>query len=135
MTQELYAQVFTDGVLSSFLVPLRSQTAFYAVKAFGEYDAATMQTAALVAALGATLGHMLTFALGLATVKWSKARQHPIYDFLEEPFRRYGVITLLFSWVTLFGFFSFACGVFKVRWYVALTLLSIGQVWYYYSQL
>ena len=131
MSAELYQSVFTDGVLSSFLIPFRSQTAFFAMRAFGEQEAATMQLAAVCGVIGGTLGHLFNWLIGSALLYISQKKKvgfwDESYDKIRPYYTRYGLYTLLLSWATLFGVFSLAAGVFGVPLKRTIPLLLIGQ--------
>ncbi|NBX03528.1 MAG: hypothetical protein EBR02_05640 [Alphaproteobacteria bacterium] len=131
----LYLNIATDGVLSSLLVPLRSPTTFFAMKSFGGYDAATLQIAAAIAAGSAALGHCINWGLGWLLLVFAKSRQlkflHKGYLPAQKYFATGGIITLLFSWVTLFSLFSVIAGFLGVRLRYALPLLLIGQAGYF----
>jgi|GEM_PF-2177359 len=133
MSGELLLSVFTDGALSSFLIPFHSQTAFFAMRAFGEYDADTMNVAAVVGALGGTVGHTANLLLGRLAY-WAsqkKGIKSHFYDRFETPFRRYGQFLLLASWAPLLSFFTFCGGVFRVPYWRAIVIIFIGQLGYY----
>ena len=135
MSTVLYQNVFTDGLLSSFIIPFHSQTAFFAMRAFGDQDTATMQTAAVFAVVGGVIGHLLNWSIGAGLLYFSRLKKIGFWDDSYEKIRpyyaKYGLYTMLLSWATLFGVFSLAAGVFGVSLKRTVPLLLIGQALYY----
>ena len=139
MISELYTNIAADGILSSLLIPLRSQTTFFALKAFGEHDTGTMLLAASLAAASSTVGHSINWALGRCILeickRYKPVSQHATYQKFQRYFLSGGILTLAFSWMPLFGFFSALAGFFNVRLRLALPLLLIGQASFFFYHL
>lgn len=134
MSTELLQAVFVDGALSSFIIPIHSQTAYFAALSFGG-ERETFQAATLAGALGGTVGHMANYLIGRVLVLLADRQKLQVkedhYDKIAPYYRRLGWVMLLFSWATLFSFFSFAAGIFKLKLRYTLPLLFIGQLGYY----
>ena len=139
MIPELYTNLFTDGVLSALVLPLRSQTAFFAMQSFGDYDAQAMQIAAGVAGAGAVIGQLINWSTGKLLFelvkKYNPKIIFPGFYTAATYFRRFGVFVLLLSPFWLFGIFTLIAGVFNVRLRYALPLLAIGQVAFFVDAL
>jgi membrane protein YqaA with SNARE-associated domain len=136
MSSELYLRIFNDGVLSSFLIPFHSQTAYFAMLAFGGQDDATLYTATAVAIAGGVVGHSINWLLGNAAMRFIRAQNIAFwtesYPKIQPYFNRYGIYTLLLSWMPLFSVFSFAGGLFAASYKkLVLPLLLISQTAYY----
>ena len=131
MSAELYLSVFRDGVLSSLLIPIHSQTAFFAILAFGEQEAATLHIAVVMAVLGATVGHSINWLLGLGVLRLVRGYWDKSYEKIRPRYNSYGIWALLLSFLPLFGIFSFAAGLFKVSPLRVVLLVLFSQAAYY----
>lgn len=136
MSTELYLRVLYDGVLSSFLIPFHSQTTYFAMRAFGGQDDTTLYTATAAAIAGGVIGHSINWVLGNGVMRFIRAQNIAFwtesYPKIQPYFNRYGIYTLLLSWMPLFSVFSFASGLFAApyRKYV-FPFLLISQSAYY----
>ncbi|MDX1975083.1 MAG: hypothetical protein SFT92_05345 [Rickettsiales bacterium] len=111
--------------------PFGSDTTFWALKAFGH----PLLIPAIIATLGSTLGHAFNIWLGhLLCQARSKVDMHlseESYSTWQARYKNYGVFLLLFSWLPLFGLYSFAAGFFGLRYKATLPLILIGQALYF----
>ncbi len=130
-----YLQVFTDGIISSLVIPVHSQTTFFAMKAFGSFDVQQMQLSATVATLGATFGHLLNYGFGQLALKGLLSLKPNLtgngFSKVANFFNSYGLFVLLLSPYGISGIFSVAAGAFRTRLRYALPLLLIGQAGFY----
>ena len=86
----------------------------------------------LVATAGNTLGSVVNWVLGQFCLHWRDSRWFPIgeeqLDRASDWFRRFGVWTLLLSWLPVIGDpLTFVAGVAGVRFPLFLTLVLIGK--------
>lgn len=120
--------LFLSALISSTLLPGGSEALLaYLVSA----NPAKLYTLVAVATLGNTLGAMLTFLMGRGI-----AYRYP-NRLLEKPSQRrarglidrYGVLSLLLSWLPLLGdALCLAAGWLKFDWRTSLILIASGKL-------
>jgi membrane protein YqaA with SNARE-associated domain len=122
--------IFFQSAWKASIIPLGQDTAFFAMKAFGNYD---MTFPLVLAVVGATIGQMFNWYIG----KWLIAHraQMKINDYwlnrVSSLFNKYGIFLLLFSWAPLCNFFVVLAGFVGTKPKIVLPLIIIGQAAYY----
>jgi membrane protein YqaA with SNARE-associated domain len=100
----ILASLFVSAFLAATLVPGVSEVALTGVLAS---DAAPVGLAILVATIGNTLGSCVNWGLGRYFAHFRTRRWFPVpeekFDRYAEWFRRWGVWSLLLSWMPIIG--------------------------------
>lgn len=100
----ILASLFASAFLAATLVPGVSEVALTGVLAS---DAAPVGLAVLVATIGNTLGSCVNWGLGRYFAHLRDHRWFPVprdrFERYSEWFRRWGVWSLLFSWMPIIG--------------------------------
>ena len=136
MTAPFALQTFIESAHTASIIPLSSETAYFAMLAFGNYDMA-MPFALAVA--GATIGQTFNWWLGTVIhTLWLKRKQHPTetqYHKATQFFSRYGIWLLVFCWMPLLNFVPVIAGFLGTRLKIALPLVAAGLAVHYGSPL
>ena len=124
-----YLGLFFTAFLAATLVPLSSEAVLAALIAAEGFDLALL---VVVATLGNTLGAVVNWWLGRYALHWRDRRWFPFsaeqLERASDWFNRYGVWTLLLSWLPVVGDpLTFAAGVLGVRFPLFLVLIAIGK--------
>ncbi|MBV8939700.1 MAG: hypothetical protein JO089_07680 [Alphaproteobacteria bacterium] len=125
----MYAQTFIDAALSGFVLPLRADAAFFALREFGR-----MSVGAVAAAvLGRVCIHALHWGMGRALrVMRDRGKIYVrLTPKLETIAPRVLAFALLFTWWGLGAVWPFFAGFFRMKLPLALALVAIGQAGYY----
>ncbi len=93
---------------------------------------ADVWTLVAVATCGNVLGAIANWMLGRSVVAFRKKPWFPLspaqYARAEQTFRRYGLWSLLFSWVPIIGDpLTLIAGALRVRFWPFLVLVTIGK--------
>lgn len=123
-----YLLLFSSSFLAATILPFSSEVILYALIS-GETSAFPL---ILVATTGNTLGAAVNWYLGRYLLHY---RGRPWFYFKAEQiekaqlwFQRYGVWSLLFSWLPLGGdVLTFVAGVMRVRFWLFLLLAGTGK--------
>ena len=121
--------LFLGALLAATIVPFSSEFMLVAALEAGEVSTAWLIAAA---ASGNVLGALINWGLGryalhLVDHKWFPFTQLQI-DKASERFNRYGVWTLIFSFLPIVGDpLTFAAGMLRVGLWPFLILVSIGK--------
>jgi len=128
----LYFQLFIETAHNASIIPLGNDTAFYAMKAFGNYN---MIAPFVLAVIGATLGHIFNWYVGRSLMFFEykgKFRLGPErYERARAFFEKYGVWLLLFCWAPLFNLLTVASGFLKLPLKKVLPFIVIGLAVHY----
>lgn len=124
-----YTGLFLTAFLAATLVPLSSEAVLAAMIAAEGFDLALLIG---IATLGNTLGAVVNWLLGRFCLRWRDRHWFPVGpEALDRASRwvgRYGVWTLLLSWLPVVGDpLTFAAGVLGIRFPVFLILVAIGK--------
>ena len=89
--------------------------------------------AVTVATVGNTTGAMTTYWIGLVGGNWLTERvlrmDERAREKAKEQYRRYGSLSLLFSWLPVVGDpLCLVGGILKVRWWRFLSLVAAGKL-------
>ena len=129
MAEAGYVGLFLSAFLAATLIPLSSEAVLAALGSARGFDLALL---VLVATAGNTLGAAVNWALGRYFLRWRERRWFPVdparLDAAARRFQRYGMWSLLFSWLPVVGDpLTFAAGVLGVRFPVFLLLVALGK--------
>ncbi|MCK5168057.1 MAG: DedA family protein [Rhodospirillaceae bacterium] len=124
-----YVGLFVSAFLAATIVPFSSEAVLASLTVVGGWDALTLW---LVASTANTLGAVVNWALGRWLVHFQDRKWFPFKERdLEKAdiwFQRYGVWSLLLSWVPLIGDpITFAAGFLRVRFLVFIILVAIAK--------
>ncbi len=124
-----YVGLFVSAFLAATIVPFSSEAVLATLTATGGWDVATLW---LVASFANTLGAAVNWALGRWLVhfqgqKWFPFKERDL-EKADKWFQRYGVWSLLLSWVPLIGDpITFAAGFLHVRFSIFIVLVAIAK--------
>jgi membrane protein YqaA with SNARE-associated domain len=120
-----YFGLFIVAFLSASLLPLGS--AWLVVLLLSQGEPALPIWA--IATLGNVLGSVLNYVLGVYASDWVKAKQKPeTWDKAEQWFARYGIWSMLFSWVPIVGDpLTLVAGVLRANFMAFLLLVTFGK--------
>lgn len=126
---EGYLGLFLWSFLAATVLPLSSEAVLAGMEVSGGFSTAGLF---LVASLGNTLGSVVNWALGRFCLHWRDRRWFPVkpreLERAGHLFNRYGVWSLLFAWVPVFGDpLTLAAGILKTRFRVMLPLVALGK--------
>lgn len=124
----VYLSLFASAFLAATLLPATSE-AYLLYLLQQEHEVISLW---LVATLGNTAGAMVNYVLGryVSHVAWVADRvfNEKQRERAASSFRKYGVWSLLFSWLPVVGDpLTFVAGLANTRWQVALVLISVGK--------
>jgi len=124
-----YAGLFVSAFTSATLLPGSSEAALISLLAFGRGDAAIL---VIVATAGNVLGSCVNWMLGRFFSRFRDRRWFPIseqsYERAAGWFRRYGVWSLLLSWLPVIGDpLTAVAGALRVDFPRFLILVSLGK--------
>ena len=123
------AGLFAAAFLSATLLPGSSEAVFAAGLGTGRMGLAE---ALVVATIGNTLGSCVNWALGVYAARWRYSRFFPIreaqFDRYSALYRRYGVWSLLASWVPIIGDpLTAMAGVFGTPLRVFIPIVAVAK--------
>ncbi|MGD9662239.1 MAG: YqaA family protein [Porticoccaceae bacterium] len=123
-----YAILFFSAFLAATVLPFSSELTLTALLANGGSALPLL----VVATVGNTLGSVVNWLLGLYLLHFKDRRWFYFSDAQIERgqhwFNRYGVWTLLLSWLPLGGdVLTLIAGVMRVRFWLFLMLVAIGK--------
>ncbi|MCK5545871.1 MAG: DedA family protein [Rhodospirillaceae bacterium] len=124
-----YVGLFISAFLAATIVPFSSEAVLASLTVAGGWDALTLW---LVASTANTLGAVVNWVLGRWLVhfqdrKWFPFKERDL-EKADKWFQRYGVWSLLLSWVPLIGDpITFAAGFLRVRFLVFIILVAIAK--------
>lgn len=124
-----YVGLFLSAFLAATIVPFSSEAVLAALTASGGWDMFLLWA---VASIANTLGACVNWALGRWLVHFQRRKWFPFKEKdLEKAdtwFERYGVWSLLLSWVPIIGDpITFAAGFLRVRFLVFIILVAIAK--------
>jgi membrane protein YqaA with SNARE-associated domain len=126
---EGYLALFVGSFLAATLLPFSSEVMLGSLAASGAFSPALLW---LVASAGNVLGAVANWLLGKFFLHWKDRRWFPFraqqLERAQRAFARYGLWTLLFSWVPVVGDpLTFAAGVLRVPFVVFFVLVAVGK--------
>ncbi len=122
--------LFFSAFLAATILPAQSEAVFGWMLLHSDHTAAILL---FTATLGNVLGACVNWCLGSYCMKFSDRRWFPVkHQTLrraENIYQQFGRWTLLFSWVPFIGDpLTIIAGMFRVRFTVFLTLVTIGKL-------
>ena len=126
---EGYLALFVGSFLAATLLPFSSEVMLGGLVASDAFNPALLW---LVASAGNVMGAIVNWLLGRSFLHWKDHRWFPFraqqLERAQSAFARYGLWTLLFSWVPIIGDpLTFAAGVLRVPFAAFLGLVAIGK--------
>lgn len=126
---EGYLALFAGSFLAATLLPFSSEIMVGGLVASGAFNPVLLW---VVASAGNVLGAVVNWLLGRSFLHWKDHRWFPFraqqLDRAQRVFARYGIWTLLFSWVPIVGDpLTFAAGVLRVPFALFFVLVAIGK--------
>ncbi|HUE46312.1 MAG TPA: YqaA family protein [Aestuariivirgaceae bacterium] len=124
-----YAGLFVSAFTSATLLPGSSEAALIALLALGRGDAGLL---VIVATAGNVLGSCVNWVLGRFFSSFRDRRWFPVdeqsYERAAAWFRRYGVWSLLLSWLPVIGDpLTAVAGALRVDFLRFVLLVSLGK--------
>lgn len=132
LNQYGYDSLFMLSFLASTVVPIGSEWLLFAM-VYAGFD--PVMTVA-VATTGNTLGACTTYGIGLFGGPWMTRKVFRMDEAdrkrAENCYARYGIWSLLFSWVPVVGdAICFVGGLLKIRFLLFLFLVTLGKMFRY----
>ena len=124
------AGLFASAFLSATLLPGSSEAALLALLAMGKGDVPTLIA---VATVGNVLGSVVNWLMGRFLAHFRDRRWFPIdqrtYDRAAAWYGRFGVWSLLLSWVPIIGDpLTVVAGMLRIDWRWFVLLVTIGKL-------
>jgi len=124
-----YTGLFISAFLAATIVPFSSEAVLGALSIAGGWDLFGLW---LVASIGNTLGAVVNWALGRWLLHYQEHKWFPFkqgdLEKADKWFQRYGVWSLLLSWVPLIGDpITFAAGFLRVRFGIFIILVGFAK--------
>ncbi len=124
-----YISLFVSAFTSATLLPGSSEALLLYLASTGDLAGGWLWCAAT---LGNSLGGGVNYLLGRFCLRWREHRWFPVkardLDRAETWFTRWGVWTLLLSWLPVVGDpLTFVAGVLRVRPLVFILLVTLGK--------
>lgn len=124
-----YLTLFFTAFISATLLPSSSEVVLTAMVTKGEY---LLWLLWLSATVGNVLGSCVNYWLGMQVIRFKDRKWFPVsqasIDKAAERFEKYGVYSLLLTWLPIIGDpLTVVGGIFKVRWWTFLWLVTLGK--------
>ena len=124
-----YLGLFSSAFLAATILPFSSEAVLAGLTAAGGYDLVLLWG---VATLGNTLGAMVNWTLGRWCLHWQGRKWFPFkeddLDKADRWFSKWGVWSLLLSWVPIIGDpITFAAGFLRVNFWLFTVLVVIAK--------
>ena len=124
-----YAGLFLSALLAATILPASSEVVLATLLASGAYDPPLLLA---VATAGNTLGALINWTLGRFLLHFQDRRWFPLtpaqYARAHAWFVRYGVWSLLFSWLPVIGdALTVVAGALRVGLWRFLVLVAVGK--------
>lgn len=126
---QAYLALFATSFAAATILPFSSELLLTGLAVSGAFAPVWLW---LAASAGNVLGAMVNWALGASIQRWKDRRWFPFspeqLDRASRLFARYGLWTLLFSWLPVIGDpLTLIAGVLRVRLPVFLLLVALGK--------
>jgi membrane protein YqaA with SNARE-associated domain len=124
-----YAGLFTSALLAATILPASSEVVLATLLASGAYDPSLLF---ITAVAGNTAGALINWTLGRFLLHFQDRRWFPLtparYERACAWFKRYGIWSLLFSWLPVFGDpLTVVAGALRVGFWRFLILVAAGK--------
>lgn len=123
-----YLFLFISSFLAATVLPFSSEVILFALVRQGEPEGLLILTASIGNTLGAVVNWYLgRFLLHYRDRNWFYFKEDQI-EKMQHWFQRYGIWSLLFSWLPLGGdVLTFIAGVMKVKFILFVILVGVGK--------
>lgn len=130
----VYGLLFLSAFLSATLLPGSSEVALLGLLTSGQ---GTPISLIAIASLGNIMGAVLNWKMGQSVLRFKDRRWFPLKEATDTRaqvwFARYGVWSLLLSWVPVIGDpLTLVAGVLRVPFWQFLLLVSTGKTFRYF---
>jgi len=124
-----YIGLFLSAFLAATILPFSSEAVLAGLMARGGFDGLALWA---IATAGNTLGAMVNWVLGRWCLHWQNKPWFPFkaadLDAADRWFSKWGVWSLLLSWVPIIGDpITFAAGFLRVNFWVFTVLVVIAK--------
>jgi len=124
-----YLGLFASAFLAATILPFSSEAVLAGLRASNDYYVWGLWG---VATLGNTLGAMVNWALGRWCLHWQDRKWFPFkegdLDKADHWFAKWGVWSLLLSWVPIIGDpITFAAGFLRVNFWIFSVLVILAK--------
>ncbi|MDP2633432.1 MAG: YqaA family protein [Pseudoalteromonas sp.] len=124
-----YLTLFFTAFISATLLPSSSEIVLTAMITKGDYVLWLLWVSATI---GNVLGSCVNYWLGTQVMRFKDRRWFPVsqqgIEKAQIRFQKYGVYSLLFAWLPIIGDpLTVVGGIFKVRWWTFLWLVTLGK--------
>ncbi|HEA17473.1 MAG TPA: DedA family protein [Pseudoalteromonas prydzensis] len=124
-----YLTLFFTAFVSATLLPSSSEVVLTAMVTKGEY---LLWLLWLTATVGNVLGSCVNYWLGTQVIRFKDRKWFPVsqanIDKAQQRFEKYGVYSLFLAWVPIIGDpLTVVGGIFKVRWWTFLWIVTLGK--------
>lgn len=129
MITSSYIGLFVSAFLAATFFPASSEVVLTGLAATGEFDSGWLL---VVASTGNTLGSVVNWLLGRFCLLWKDRPWFPAkpttLDRAAAWFNRYGVWSLLLSWMPIIGDpITLVAGLLKVQFWKFLVLVAVAK--------
>lgn len=124
-----YLTLFFTAFVSATLLPSSSEVVLTAMVTKGEY---LLWLLWLTATVGNVLGSCVNYWLGTQVIRFKDRKWFPVsqanIDKAQQRFEKYGVYSLFLAWMPIIGDpLTVVGGIFKVRWWTFLWIVTLGK--------
>ena len=124
-----YLTLFFSAFLSATLLPGSSEVVLIATVTQGEN---LLWLLWLSVTVGNVLGSCVNYWLGTQVIRFKDRKWFPVsqenIDKAQLRFEKYGIYSLLLAWLPIIGDpLTVVGGIFKVRWWTFLWLVTLGK--------
>lgn len=124
-----YLTLFFTAFISATLLPSSSEIVLTAMITKGDYVLWLLWVSATI---GNVLGSCVNYWLGTQVMRFKDRKWFPVsqqgIEKAQIRFQKYGVYSLLFAWLPIIGDpLTVVGGIFKVRWWTFLWLVTLGK--------
>ncbi|NBX02885.1 MAG: DedA family protein [Alphaproteobacteria bacterium] len=122
--------LFFSALLAATIIPAQSEAVLVGLHLTGDYDEVLL---VVVATLGNVLGACINWVLGRYLAHFKHRRWFPVkeaaLDKAARTYQRFGVWTLLLSWVPIIGDpLTLIAGVLRTNFFLFVILVTIGKL-------
>ena len=126
----LYFLLFLTSFLAATILPLSSELTLISSLKTNNYNPFLLVS---TASLGNILGSVFNWLLGFYLFKYINKKWFPFsqnqIDVASNRFNRFGIWSLLFSWVPIIGDpLTLIAGILRVNFLLFLILVSVGKI-------
>ncbi|AQS46435.1 MULTISPECIES: YqaA family protein [Thioclava] len=120
--------LFVSALLAATPIPFQSEVVFVALQTLGTQNIWLM---ILVAAVGNTIGSLVTYAIGLGVTRWKDRKWFPANETQlargHRWFERWGIGLLLLSWAPGGDLICLVAGILRMSMWLFLPLVFLAK--------